>query len=76
MAIGLRYQALANKQIDVVNGYATDGMISAEIKKRLGRQNLWPPVHWCRVRKDASTPIESPGAQQVDTLPMKRRWPK
>src|ERR1044071_4821940 len=29
MAIGLRYQALSNKQIDVVNGYATDGMISA-----------------------------------------------
>src|SRR6266567_8537604 len=28
MAIGLRYQALANKQIDVVNGYSTDGMIS------------------------------------------------
>ena len=29
MAIGLRYQAIANKQIDVVNGYSTDGMISA-----------------------------------------------
>ncbi|MEO5766141.1 MAG: glycine betaine ABC transporter substrate-binding protein, partial [Casimicrobiaceae bacterium] len=35
MAIGLRYQAIANKQIDVVNGYATDGMISALKLKRL-----------------------------------------
>src|SRR5437764_4498023 len=29
LAIGLRYQALKNDQIQIVNGYATDGMISA-----------------------------------------------
>ena len=29
MAIGLRYQALKNDQIQVVNGYSTDGMIAA-----------------------------------------------
>ena len=29
MAIGLRYNALKNDQIQVVNGYSTDGMISA-----------------------------------------------
>ena len=55
MAIGLRYQALANKQIDVVNGYATDGMISALKLKRLkDDKNLWPPYYVVPVvRKDA-----------------------
>ena len=46
MAIGLRYQALQNKQIDVVNGFATDGMISALKLKRLkDDKNLWPPYY-------------------------------
>lgn len=46
MAIGLRYQALTNKQIDVVNGYSTDGMISALKLKRLkDDKNLWPPYY-------------------------------
>lgn len=46
MAIGLRYQAIANKQVDVVNGYATDGMISALKLKRLkDDKNLWPPYY-------------------------------
>lgn len=46
MAIGLRYQALSNKQIDVVNGYSTDGMISALKLKRLkDDKNLWPPYY-------------------------------
>jgi osmoprotectant transport system substrate-binding protein len=46
MAIGLRYQALSNKQIDVVNGYATDGMISALKLKRLkDDKGLWPPYY-------------------------------
>ena len=55
LAIGLRYQALANKQIDVVNGYSTDGMISAMKLKRLKDDKgalaalLLVPV----VRKDA-----------------------
>ena len=55
MAIGLRYQALPNKQIDVVNGYATDGMISALKLKRLkDDKNLWPPYYLVPVvRKDA-----------------------
>ena len=55
MAIGLRYQALANKQIDVVNGYATDGMISALKLKRLKDDKaLWPPYFLVPVvRKDA-----------------------
>jgi len=55
MAIGLRYQALANKQIDVVNGYATDGMISAlKLKRLMDDKNLWPPYYVVPVvRKDA-----------------------
>ena len=55
MAIGLRYQALAGKQIDVVNGYATDGMISALKLKRLkDDKNLWPPYYVVPVvRKEA-----------------------
>jgi osmoprotectant transport system substrate-binding protein len=55
MAIGLRYQALANKQIDVVNGYSTDGMIGALKLKRLkDDKSLWPPYYLVAVvRKDA-----------------------
>ena len=54
MAIGLRYQALANKQIDVVNGYSTDGMISAMKLVRLkDDKGLWPPYYLVPVvRKD------------------------
>ena len=55
LAIGLRYQALANKQIDVVNGYSTDGMISVMKLKRLkDDKGLWPPYFLVPVvRKDA-----------------------
>src|SRR5689334_3437148 len=55
MAIGLRYQALQNKQIDVVNGYATDGKIAAMKLKRLkDDKGLWPPYFLVPVvRKDA-----------------------
>ena len=46
MAIGLRYQALQQKQIDVVNGYATDGMISfLKLKRLKDDKNLWPPYY-------------------------------
>ncbi len=55
MAIGLRYQAIANKQVDVVNGYATDGMIaSLKLKRLKDDKNLWPPYYLAPVvRKDA-----------------------
>ena len=44
MAIGLRYQALKSDQVQVVNGYSTDGMISALKLKRLrDDKSLWPP---------------------------------
>ena len=46
MAIGLRYQALKGDQIQVVNGYSTDGMIAAMKLKRLkDDKNLWPPYY-------------------------------
>jgi osmoprotectant transport system substrate-binding protein len=46
LAIGLRYQALKNDQIQIVNGYATDGLISAMKLARLkDDKNLWPPYY-------------------------------
>jgi osmoprotectant transport system substrate-binding protein len=46
LAIGLRYQALKNDQVQVVNGYSTDGMISALKLKRLkDDKGLWPPYY-------------------------------
>ena len=72
MAIGLRYQALAGKQIDVVNGYATDGMISALKLKRLkDDKNLWPPYYLVPVvRKEAldANPQIAEVLNRVDAL--------
>lgn len=46
LAIGLRYQALKGDQVQVVNGYSTDGMISAMKLTRLkDDKNLWPPYY-------------------------------
>ena len=46
LAIGLRYQALKGDQIQIVNGYSTDGMISAMKLKRLkDDKGLWPPYY-------------------------------
>ena len=44
IAIGLRYPALQNKQVDVVDGYATDGQISQyKLVKLQDDKHLWPP---------------------------------
>ena len=44
LAIGLRYQALAAKQVDVIDGYATDGQIAAQkLVKLQDDKRLWPP---------------------------------
>jgi osmoprotectant transport system substrate-binding protein len=44
IAIGLRYPALQGKQIDVTDGYATDGQISAmKLVKLEDDRRLWPP---------------------------------
>ena len=62
MAIGLRYQALANKQIDVVNGYATNEMIiSTQVETPEGRREsvaastMWrrscARMRWTRIRR-------------------------
>ena len=80
MAIGLRYQALSNKQIDVVNGYATDGMISALKLKRLkDDKNLWPPYYLAPVvRKDAldANPKIAEVLNHVERAARRsRRWP-
>jgi osmoprotectant transport system substrate-binding protein len=43
-AIGLRYQALGGKQVDVIDGYATDGQIAAQkLVKLEDDKRLWPP---------------------------------
>jgi osmoprotectant transport system substrate-binding protein len=72
MAIGLRYQALSGKQIDVVNGYATDGMISALKLKRLkDDKNLWPPYYVAPVvRREVldATPKLAEVANRVSAL--------
>jgi osmoprotectant transport system substrate-binding protein len=44
IAIGLRYPALQNKQVDVIDGYATDGQISQyKLVKLQDDKHLWPP---------------------------------
>jgi osmoprotectant transport system substrate-binding protein len=44
LAIGLRYQALGQKQVDVIDGYATDGQIaSMKLVKLEDDKHLWPP---------------------------------
>jgi osmoprotectant transport system substrate-binding protein len=44
LAIGLRYQALQAKQVDAIDGYATDGQISAmKLVKLVDDKHLWPP---------------------------------
>jgi osmoprotectant transport system substrate-binding protein len=44
LAIGLRYRALAGKQVDVIDGYATDGQIAAmKLVKLEDDKRLWPP---------------------------------
>ena len=55
LAIGLRYNALKGDQIQVVNGYSTDGMIAAMKLKRLKDDKaLWPPYFIAPVvRKEA-----------------------
>ena len=44
LAIGIRYQALGGKQVDVIDGYATDGQISSmKLVKLVDDKHLWPP---------------------------------
>lgn len=46
VAIGLRYEALRQKQVDVIDGYATDGQIAAlKLAKLEDDRRLWPPYH-------------------------------
>ena len=44
MALRLRYEALAQKQVDVANGFSTDWQIAAEKFRSLeDDKNLFPP---------------------------------
>lgn len=53
--LGIRYTALINRQIDVIDGNATDGQISANHLVRLiDDRHLWPPYNMAPVvRKSA-----------------------
>jgi osmoprotectant transport system substrate-binding protein len=55
LAIGVRYPALLAKQVDAIDGYATDGQISrSKLVKLEDDKHLWPPYHVAPVaRQDA-----------------------
>jgi osmoprotectant transport system substrate-binding protein len=65
MNIGLRYQALQNRQIDVVNGYSTDGEISAlKLATLVDDKGFWPPFHVAPVIRKTIA-VNYPGVVQV-----------
>jgi osmoprotectant transport system substrate-binding protein len=72
LAIGLRYEALRSKQVDVIDGYATDGQISAHKLVQLqDDKRLWPPYFVAPViRQEAlrSTPQAAEVMNQVSAL--------
>ena len=55
IAIGLRYPALTSKQVDAIDGYATDGQISHyKLVKLVDDKHLWPPYYVAPVIRQAS----------------------
>src|SRR5206468_7925168 len=69
MAIGLRYQALKNDQIQVVNGYSTDGLISAmKLKRPKDDRSLWPPYYLAPVVRKAALDAHPQNAAVVNRV--------
>lgn len=65
IAIGLRYPALTSKQIDAIDGYATDGQISQyKLVKLEDDKHLWPPYYVAPVIRVASL-REHPKAEEI-----------
>ena len=65
MNIGLRYQALQNRQIDVVNAYSTDGEISAlKLATLVDDKGFWPPFHVAPVIRKTIA-VNYPGVVQI-----------
>jgi osmoprotectant transport system substrate-binding protein len=65
LAIGLRYQALRAKQVDVIDGYATDGQIAAQkLVKLEDDKRLWPPYFVAPVVRPQGL-ADHPKAEQV-----------
>ncbi len=68
----LRYAALTNKQIDVVNAYATDGQIFAYKLALLDDdKKLWPPYHVApviRMQALAENPKAAEALNEVSAL--------
>lgn len=54
MEIGLMYQALANKEVDVISGFSTDGRIKAyNLKTLKDNLNYFPPYEAAPVARQA-----------------------
>jgi osmoprotectant transport system permease protein len=54
MEIGLMYQALANKEVDVISGFSTDGRIKAyNLKTLADNLNYFPPYEAAPVARQA-----------------------
>lgn len=65
MNLGLRYQALQNHQIDVVNGFTTDGEISAlKLAALVDDKGFWPPFHVAPVIRKTIA-VNYPGVVQI-----------
>ena len=65
MVIALKYQALREKQVDVTNGFTTDGQISAmKLVRLVDDKNFWPPYRVAPViRRDIAQ--NYPGIVQI-----------
>jgi osmoprotectant transport system substrate-binding protein len=65
IAIGLRYPSLTSKQVDAIDGYATDGQISHyKLVKLVDDKHLWPPYYVAPVIRQASL-REHPGVEDI-----------
>jgi osmoprotectant transport system permease protein len=54
MEIGLMYQALANKEVDVISGFSTDGRIKAyDLKTLEDNRNYFPPYQAAPVARQS-----------------------
>jgi osmoprotectant transport system permease protein len=54
MEIGLMYQALANKEVDVISGFSTDGRIKAyDLKTLDDNRNYFPPYEAAPLARQA-----------------------
>jgi osmoprotectant transport system substrate-binding protein len=69
IAIGLRYPALLARQIDAIDGYATDGQISRDkLVKLVDDKHLWPPYFVAPVIRLAALRENQQAAEMLDRV--------